>query len=152
MAAPGLEMLKTYDFTENDVVLGGHRLSGYGEDGGVEYEQASEIGDHVAGADGQVTFSRNNDKRVIATITVMETSRAYQVLAELLRAQQAQTEIEPLTYLHRDNINGDQVQSKYAVFLNRPNPSKERTAGEREFQVLLPYAADKMQLGTKNVL
>lgn len=148
----GLELLKTYDFKANDISVGGFLLSGYAAEGGVEYEMSSEIGEHVAGADGQVTFSRNNDKRVVATITVMETSRSYQVLAELMQAQQDETSVQPLAYMHRDSINGDTVASAYVVFLNRPTPSKARAAGEREFQLLLPYAADKIKFGSNNIV
>lgn len=152
MAALGLELLKTYDFKENDIVVGGHRLSGFAEDGGVEYDMASDIAEHISGADGQVTASKNNDNRMVATITVMETSRAYAVLAELMQSQQQSKTYGPLPYLHRDNINGDLVKSKYAVFLNRPGPSKARAAGEREFRILLPYAADKVKFGPSNVI
>lgn len=144
--------LKTYDLDKVLGTLGGYRIGGHGETGAFEFEMASDIGDHSVSADGQVTFSRNNDKRVILTITVMETSVSYKDLGVLMKAQQLQSPIEPLVFFMQDSINGDEVEEQYATFLTRPGPSKGKKVGERQFKLLLPNAADMIAWGAKIVV
>jgi hypothetical protein len=133
--------LKTYDFARVVLVLGGYDISGYGEDGGVDVENAAVIAEDTVGADGDVTISRTNDARLYVTINVMETSRSYRDLALLQAAQEAQGEITALPFMLRDLNNGDQITSNNAVFLERPTSSKGRAVGERAFKLLLPYSA-----------
>lgn len=148
-----LSALKNYNFKDGTVlIIGGRQIGGFAEDGGVEYEFPSEIYEHVSGADGQVTISQMNDFRMIATVTLMETSKSYRDLFQMLRTQEAQLLKLPLAYLHRDQINGDQVLGGQAVFLGWPAPSKSRTAGEREFQILLPQGAKSFLAGSQNII
>lgn len=145
--------LKNYNFKDGVVlIIGGRQIGGFAEDGGVEYEFPSDIYEHISGADSQVTISQLNDHRMIATITLMETSKSYRDLFQMLRTQEAQLIKLPLSYLHRDQINGDQVLSGSAVFLGYPAPSKSRTAGEREFRILLPHGAKSYLAGSQNII
>lgn len=133
---------KTYDLAQVFLTLNGIRIAGFGEEGAVEFESVADIGEHIVSADGQVVFSRNNDKRVIATITVLETSRSARDLDEMRRAQEAAPSIVPLVFYMQDTISGDEISEQYATFLNRPMPSKGKGAGEREFRLVLPYGGD----------
>lgn len=144
--------LKTYDFDRVLLIIGGFEISGYGDDGGIEYEYPSPVLEHGAGADGQVTVSRTNDNRVIAHVTVKETSKAYRDLATLAKAQAAQPSIAPLPYLMRCVTTGDEMSDQYAAFLNVPTPSKARTAGDRVFDILLPNGRATMKLGSANLI
>ena len=148
-----LTIPRFYNFKSNIILINGIRIAGFGDEGGVEYEFGDDIHRHVSTADGETVVSRVNDYRLIATITVKETSRGNAILMALLEEQRAnELSLEPLPFVHIDPIQGDLVRSTHAVFLNWPEPSKGRDAGEREFQILLPYAAAKLVLGANTVL
>lgn len=139
--------LKTYDLDQVFLTVGGIRITGYGEDDAVTFETASDIIEHAITADGQVVVSRNNDFRVIATITVMETSKSARDLHNMIVAQNAQPAILPLPFLCIDGNSGDQIADQYSAFLNFAPPSKAKAAGTREFRILLPDGARDMLLG-----
>jgi hypothetical protein len=140
--------MKTYDLRAVILIIGGYSISGYAEDGAIEIENGSPIGELVAGADGDTVFSRNNDERLTVTIRVLETSKSYADLAALMRAQEAQTSILPMPFLLRDVNNGDEIRSQYAYFLERPVSSKGKLAGERVFKIGLPKAARTQKHGS----
>lgn len=139
--------LKTYDLASIFILLGGRRLGGFGEEGVIEFEFGSDIGEPTKSADGDVTFSRSNDHSMIATITLMETSKSYRDLAEMMHTQQAQEVIESLAFLMSDEINGDKITDNYATFLTRPAPNKGKKVGERQFKLLLPNGAKDAKYG-----
>lgn len=154
-----LQVAQVYDLRHGNVIqLGGVRLGGFGETAAVSYEYGSDLMEDMVSADGFVTVSNLNDYRMRATLTMMETSKSYAYVAGLMTAQQlairAGGAIPLLSYQHTDKLNGDKVSSNQAIFLIRPSQTKERTAGEREFTILLPYAADigKQAFGVKNLL
>jgi hypothetical protein len=145
--------LKSYDLAKLLLIVGGYDISGFGEDGGVTLELGADRYEKTVGADGEVAVSANNDNTVIATINVMETSKAYRVLADLQRDQEDEEGALPaLDFLMRDPINGDKVSDRYAVFMNKPAPSKGKKVGSREFRILLPNAAKGMTLGANNTI
>lgn len=139
--------LKTYDLLSVYIIVGGQRLTGFVEDDAISFEYAADIGEHAAGADGQVTFSRSNDKRVIATISLAETSLAYKQLGAQLQEQEAETTIQRRDFLMRDDISGDKISDEFATFITRPSLDKGRTFGAREFQILLPNGAEGLKFG-----
>lgn len=143
--------VKNYNFKDgNLIIIGGERVGGFAEDGGIEYELAADTYEDVNGADGITTISQLNDPRMYATITLMETSKSYRVLANLWRIQKEQLIKLPMPMIHKDIINGDETKEVQAIFMAPPVPSKARTAGEREFRILLPNGVDFMQLGANN--
>lgn len=141
----------------NTISLNGIKLGGFGETAAVSYEFVNDRAEHMAGADGIVVISNTNDDRLVATLTFMETSKSYAYVYGLYVAQQAAIRagqrIPTLAYYHEDRINGDRVSAPDAVFITVPGPTKEKTAGEREFTILLPYAGDpfRMQMGPRNL-
>lgn len=139
---------KTYDLKRVYLSIGGYQIGGYGTDGGIEFAFGSPIGEGSVGADGQGTFSRNNDPSMTCTITVMETSRSYRDLATLARNQAAEAPIGAMPFLMRDELNGDSVSDPYAVFMEHAVPSKGRTAGERVYVLWLPNAREDATYGT----
>lgn len=147
-----LNVTQFYNFKTNSLLIGGFKIGGFGDEGGIEYEFPDDLHRHVSTADGQTVVSRVNDARVVATITLKETSSGYRRLAQLIQAQLANPlALLPLPYVHRDPINGDLITSSHVVFLNFPEPSKARDAGEREFEILLPYAAFDVKFGVNNL-
>jgi hypothetical protein len=146
-----LNVAQFYNFKANILLIGGFKIGGFGDDGGIEYEFGDDIHRHTSTADGQTVVSRVNDARVTATITVKETSSGYRRLGQLLQQQLlVPNALVSLPYVHKDPINGDLVTASQVVFLNYPQPSKARDAGDREFQILLPYA--NVQFGILNSL
>lgn len=143
---------KTYDLKAVYLTIGGYEIGGYGTDGGIEFAMGAPIGEGVIGADGAGTFSRNNDKSMTCTITVMETSKSYRDLATLARNQAAETPIGALAFLCRDTINGDEVSEPYAVFMEHGVPSKAKAAGERVFVIWLPNGAEDAKYGASIAL
>lgn len=151
-----MKVVKNYDLKHHNIItLGGLRFGGFGEDGGVEYEYDSDVFEYVSGADGQVTVSDQNNEIMIATITLMETSKSIsemERLRDLQRKAARRGPIPPLPFIHIDIVQGDKIADTYAVFLDRPTPSKARSAGERQYRILLPYAAEAMEQGLLNIL
>jgi len=136
--------LKTHDLEQIFATLGGYRIGGWGETGGIVFERASDVIEDSVGASGEVTVSRLNDNRVYATITCRANSETAKVLGQLWRAQQAQPTITPLPFLSIDNNTGSEISDQYAVFKSVPIASQERTVGELEWVLLLPNAGRDM--------
>ena len=142
-----------YNFKDGNLILiGTHRIGGWSEDGGIEYELAADTYEDVNGAYGQTTISQLNDPRMYATITVKESSKSYGILYGLWKAQKALLVKPALPFSHRDLLNGDEVSDPQCVFISPPTPSKGRTAGDREFRILLPNGVDLMVLGANNLI
>ena len=133
-----------YNFERVRVFVGGLRVGGYDDDGGIEIEFNSDINEPTVGADGEVTFSHINDDMAVATITLKETSRSYQQLSALATAQLSSQRsgggLAAVTFGMFDLETGDEITEGSAVFLNTPNISKNKQAGSREIRLGLPYA------------
>lgn len=140
MASP--KPVKRYDFASQNILVAGRRLTGFDDDGTVSYEFEGDRWTHTAGADGLVTLSRVNDPRVVATLTIKETGKAYEILAQLHKKQKDPS-APGISYRHRDPFVGDVITSGSAFFLNRPGIEKASEAGSREFTLLLPNAAEQ---------
>lgn len=154
MAIAGFYDLKNRNF----VYLGGQRIGGWGEEGGIEYEEVSPLVEHMVGASGFPVVSNVNDNRLLVTLTVLAQSRSANILHELIQQQVEQFRgtgaILPLPYSHEDTLNGDKVADPCAIFLTRLLPTKGRTASERTTQILLPNAGDPrtMDIGALNLV
>lgn len=148
-----MSALRTYNLKLVTLIVGSNIITGYGDDGGIEFEVASDIFDDSVGADGEVTASYNNDQRVYATITMKENSEGCRLLDEAMRAQITAARsgaIPSLRFYMRDPINGDEISTNNAAFKTRPGPSKAKAAGTREFVILLPDGADDTLLLSPN--
>lgn len=130
---------KLHDFSQYVLTIGGVLIGGFGEDGGVEFEWMEDIGESTIGADGLVEFERNNDKRLTATITLKASSDGYARITALMKAQMQQDTLTELPFESADPQTGERVTSAYTIFQSRPEPTMEKSAQEREIEVLLPY-------------
>lgn len=140
--------VKTYNLKMVKFTLDAILITGFGVDSVAEFERASDIIEDDAGADGQVVASYTNDHRMYCTITLMETSLAYKLLAARYLIQRALPVLTPMRFLMIDLINGDRITEQYAVFKSMPVPNKGKKAGERAFQFLLPNAGENALFGT----
>jgi hypothetical protein len=133
-----------YNFAAVQCIIGTVPLSNFGSDGGISFELPSQLVESEVSADGYVVYSANNDERVRATITLMETSGAIPLLDALVKAQAqllfAGGPLAALPFYLKDPANGDEIASEYCVFLQEPTISKAKAIGTREYQVELPYA------------
>jgi len=142
---------KTYNLKLCFLTIGGQRIEGFGEDEAVSFEERSDTVEPTTGADGQHTVSVLNDDSMIATITVMENSRACQILRAQQVAQKAEAAAGSIIrrpFGLTDSISGDRINDDFCTFMNEPGPNKARTVGTREFRVFLPNAKAGMQLAT----
>lgn len=139
----------------NLVFINGRRIGGWGEEGGIEYEEAGALAEHLSGAGSKVVVSNMNDDRIIATLTVLNHSRSAKILHEEIQAQtlafRGLGPIPPRPFLHEDVETGDKIADPYCVFLTRLLPSKGRTAGEMSTQILLPVAGDPLLMSIGNL-
>jgi hypothetical protein len=81
------QVARSYDFSDVQVTVGGLRIGGFGEAGGVNIEPQSEISMMKMGADGEVVISKLPLPSYVVTLTLMETSVSNGTLAGLLMIQ-----------------------------------------------------------------
>ncbi|MFB6265022.1 MAG: phage protein [Bradymonadaceae bacterium] len=122
-------------------------LSGYGSDGGIEYEIQEDIHSINVGADGLAVFSESNNGVVVVTITLKSQSVAAKRLATLMQAQKSFPGLPPCPYNMVDPHTGDAVSDANAVGKALPTPNKTSEASERSFEFYLPNARDDFALG-----
>ena len=149
------QLLKSYNLGLVALTIGGIPIGGYGTDGGIEFEQGSDLFEKTVGATGLPTYSLLNDDTVQVTITVMETSAAYAALAALMQAQVAAASLgalPPLPFNMIDISTGDTISAAFSVFMSRPNQNKARVAGAREFRIDLVGAGALASYGVANII
>ena len=151
---PGSNIVAAFNFNNVIVSLGPVRLGNFGEDGGVTFEYPSEAVNHKVSADGRVTVSKMNDDRMIATVTLMQTSPSNAAMWGSWRAQEAAfaqgLPIPGLPFNVANIRTGDTVNAGQAIILQPPAPDQGQEAGEYEWQILLPYAKRSLVLGILN--
>jgi hypothetical protein len=131
---------KQYDLKRVICTIGGAAVSGYGEEDAIGLEWDEDIFERTVTADGQTVYSKNNNRGLMVTITVMQSSRAYLLLAAQMELQTGDTRgvpvpiFTPLPFFLVDPSNGDTIGGA-AVFMTRPAPGKSKTVGEVQFQL-----------------
>lgn len=146
---------KTYNLALLQLSVGGRKIGGFGAEGGVTITWGGDLFDVQVGADGEAVASFNNDQSAIVEITVMESSKGYRDLAELQAKQLGEVRTGPLGRMEvrmKDPINGDKLADQYGVFLNRPEMTKGKVAGERVFRISCPNAGASLEMGTGNTV
>lgn len=144
------ERARSYDFNQVILTLNGVSISGWGSDGGVAYEFASDLITDAVGIGGEVTMSKINDWRMYLDITVKQTSRANTFIGSLVRAQRNNVvgEMPVVNVFMRNFITGEIVKDAQARFKTDAPPTQEAEAGDRVYRMTLPYAAKGMVHGT----
>jgi len=140
-----VEKTSTHDFNQIICNVDGVVITGWAVDGGVTFEMGGDIAEHEIGADGGVHVNRTNDKRVLATIALAQNTEGAAYLGGLLNLQEITPgEIKKVSFYLRNFVSGEVVRSPDAFFTVRPNPNQESGKTNRDFVLLLPYAADKI--------
>jgi len=145
--------VKLYDLKNVVCTVGGVTISGYGEEDAVRFEWLSERVEQILLVDGSVVAARSNDRRLLAIVTLMQTSSAIPLLRAQFELQHGLAAVAaggllPLPFYLVDPGLGDYVSGS-GLFLNEPNFGKGRQIGEIEYRLLLP--SPTVQLGTFNV-
>jgi hypothetical protein len=133
-----LQTSKTYNFSDVIVTIAGLRIGGWGEDGGITVEWASDLASIKQGADGEPTVSLLPIPAATVTLKLMETSASNTVLQGLLVAQRATPAGFTMPFAMADPSTGEALLSGQAVFMAFPGVSKSREVGEREWKLGLP--------------
>lgn len=136
------QVAKSYDFSEVQVTVGGLRIGGFDEDGGISIEPQTEIASMKMGADGEVTVSKLPLPMQVVTITLAETSASNALLAGLLVAQREAPAGFVLPFACLDLNTGESVLAGQCVFMNVPTVGKARESGNREWKLGLPKAVN----------
>lgn len=132
------QIAKSYSFAEVQLIVGGLRISGCDEDGGVQIEFGGDIATMKQGADGEVTVSKLPLPPATATITLSETSSSNLVMQGLLVAQREAPNGFVLPFGMVDLTTGESLLAGQCVFLSLPSIGKAREAGTREWKLGLP--------------
>jgi hypothetical protein len=146
-------ILGYHSFEKIILLFNGVRLGTFTEDGGVTYERGSaETHGHMAGPGGVTTAFRISDKRLIATIDLLETSPSYALLWEFHRQQINAPRRPPLCrWTHANPISGEGFSVENGLIIGVPAPSAQREPGARSFQILFPYSADDIKPAPLNL-
>lgn len=148
-----IELAKDYILTANTVIFGPLNISGYGDEGALEYAAAVEDdAEIITGLDGGSVANWSLDYSVIVTVSLRETARCYRELGELLKLQRLliQGGQAPPTYkwVHIDGINGDKIEVADARIIGGPGLTKTGRFSNRAFKIFLPDAKAQMSYGT----
>ncbi len=151
-----MDLLHESSLAANTAILGPLNLSGYGDEGALEYAPTSEDDvEVVAGYDGGVVANHILDDSVILTISVRETSRTYRELGALLQLQRAARSrgqaVPRYPWRHIDALNGDEVNVAATIFVGGPGLTKTNRFSNRPFKLLLPNAKLSFRYGLLNL-
>lgn len=150
-----MELAKEYVLAANTFIFGPLNLSGFGDEGAVEYAAiAEDDAEIVTGYDGGATINWILDNGVIATISVRETARTYRELGALLQAQRLLISqglpSVPQPWTHLDAYNGDNLSVPDARIISGPGLTKTNRFSNRPFKIFLPNGKLLMKYGTLN--
>lgn len=146
---------KVYNLLTSTFIFGPVNISGFGDDGAIEYVASSENDMEVIGGyDGTSTPNAILDWALIAEVKVREGSSSYKALGALLQLQRQQVATgQPVTrypWFHADSSNGDQIQDTDCLFVAGPTLTKTNRYSVRSFKILIPNGKRNMIYGALN--
>jgi hypothetical protein len=139
-------ILGQHDFSQVQLTINGLEITGKGS---VSIERSEDVLTHSASADGQTYSARSVDKRMVATIVVMQSSDGAQTLGELFVEQDKHADgpTPVVNFFMRNYVTGESVKDDQAQFISAPTMEQTQETSEREFTILLPYGADNINYG-----
>jgi hypothetical protein len=141
------DVLETRNYSLPDVTLNigpcldhtAINVTGYGEDGSIEYEKQAQKYEYTVGADGLVVVKENHNMAEVVTLSLRKQAAAYARLAAMARAQYEAQGLPPCPYIMVDPNNGDEISDPQAEFLDAPTLNKTKSESDGEFSILLPH-------------
>ncbi len=124
--------MHTYNGNDVAVIIGGLEMSGFGDDDFVSIENESDDWSDSVGVDGEVTRSKQNDRRATVTITVKNSSPV-NTLLDGMRKADLLTGLATVSILIKD-LRGDATYfCRQAWIMRAPDTTFSRDAGDREW-------------------
>lgn len=136
--------MQLFDLKNSILTINGLPMGHYGPQDAIAFEWSDDIAYHEVTADGAVVVSRTNDKRMLVTLTLVQTSSSIPILEGLLDAQHGVTAgfgppiLTPYTFSFNDYITGTRVLSEESIFLNRIAPNYGKGVSQVGYRLLLP--------------
>ena len=139
---------KVYNSSQVLISIGGFPIdSGYADGEFLRIERETDSFTDVVGTDGEVTRSETRDRRATATILLMQTSRANQVLSALNNLDEITpggVGIVPFQVLDR-NTEAQLYIASSAWVMKPPDSSFDREATAREWAIRLGNLVQNLQ-------
>lgn len=138
-----MAIVGTYDPQAVILTVGGLRIQGFAQDSAITSEKITES-EVTVGADGLAVVSVAPSRARIVTITLLEVSPGYKILADFWNEQRnARGALPARKFNLKDLNNGDKLTDNSAVIYEGPVISKGARVGTREFKMLLPDPNEK---------
>lgn len=129
--------LKTYDSNEVSVTFAGRSIDTGRADGDFyTSEYNAETFTRKAGADGEQTRSKTNDRSATIKIKVMQTSDGHKLLMQLHELALASENGNDVAALEVNDLSGGLVERAAKAWIKKPPAATYgREAGEREWEL-----------------
>lgn len=106
--------------------------SGFADGQFLEYQEISDQVQSVAGSNGEVAISKNNDPRVAFTLQLLQTSDANDILSALHEQRRSLGRVAVVPYVIRDR-NGRALHEGRCWIKKAPTMTLDRTATARSW-------------------
>lgn len=135
-------MATTHNFEAAILTVGGVRIAGFGDGGGIEFTHGPRL-TRTSGADGALTFSVNADRAVGVKITLKQTSPSIKVLEAFMKASTPSPLgiVLPHAFAFIDAINGTSYAG-LAYFESMESFVFNKDAGDVVFNMVLENGRD----------
>lgn len=137
----GVQPAKFYDANAIVIYFAGITISGFADGEFYSIEATADAFDWVVGTDGEVAWSKTNDRRAIVTLKLLQTSIANAALSTIINTDRdAPNGAGVGSFLMQDLQGGTIVQAAQARIMRHPDASLDRTAKPREWKIGLARA------------
>lgn len=129
-------MAKYFDPKQMPIVFGGVQMEGFSESTMAKFEFESESFGDVVGVDGDVSRSKNMDRRAKLTISLMQTSPTNDLMSAMYNAGRLGVNGADVAAVRVEDLNGRLViAGAEAWIMDTPKPTWGKTAQEYEWVI-----------------
>ena len=129
----------TTDFANNYLTINGLEIIGFGNAGGVTFEDPTARAEMAMGIDGKTQISRRPSNRPrIAVVVLKATSLGYGTICRLAETQAAQPKILPMPFAFFNGSSGTTVTCAPCVFMDEPIDPAQAVDPEVTIRIGLP--------------
>lgn len=126
--------MKVFDPSQFNIVFAGVTMAGFSEDTMCKFEFDSPSMSDVAGVDGEVSRSKNMDRRAKLTVSLMQTSATNTLLSALYNSQRLSQNGADVAALRVEDLNGSLViTGAESWIMEPPKPTYGKSAKEYEW-------------------
>lgn len=129
-------MAKFFDPSQFPIVFGGVQMQQFSESNMAKFEFEGESFTDVVGVDGEVTRSKNMDRRAKLTIYLMQTSPTNDLLSAAYLAGRQGVNGADVAAVRVEDVNGRLViAGAEAWIMDTPKPTYGKSASEYEWVI-----------------